>query len=189
MVNTAQMMESHYGHLFEKVIVNDDLSTAYSELQQALKRLETETQWVPVSWTHSWDPFWLEKDKKAKPAFSYYFSFNLNFLLVLVLWRLMWKKDNTTWTCVRVYEKNLFLGIIVDLDLRYGLIKTYSFYSWVLLSRVWVLEDGSSFSLGYPIIAEHRMRVWTIIKHISSFSIFNTIDLWGKKWENELLKF
>ncbi|XP_013887225.1 MAGUK p55 subfamily member 7 [Austrofundulus limnaeus] len=53
MVNTAQMMESHYGHLFEKVIVNDDLSTAYSELQQALKRLETETQWVPVSWTHS----------------------------------------------------------------------------------------------------------------------------------------
>ncbi|XP_037829271.1 MAGUK p55 subfamily member 7 [Kryptolebias marmoratus] len=53
MVNAAQMMESRYGHLFEKIIVNDDLSMAFSELQQALKRVETETHWVPVSWTHS----------------------------------------------------------------------------------------------------------------------------------------
>ncbi|MEQ2229949.1 MAGUK p55 subfamily member 7, partial [Ilyodon furcidens] len=53
MLNTAEMMESQYGHLFEKVIVNDDLTTAFSELQLALKQLETETHWVPVSWTHS----------------------------------------------------------------------------------------------------------------------------------------
>lgn len=53
MVDTAQMMEGHYGHLFEMVIVNDDLSTAFGELQLALKKMETETQWVPVSWTHS----------------------------------------------------------------------------------------------------------------------------------------
>uniref|UniRef100_A0A087XFH0 MAGUK p55 scaffold protein 7a n=2 Tax=Poecilia formosa TaxID=48698 RepID=A0A087XFH0_POEFO len=53
MLNTAEMMESQYGHLFEKVIVNDDLTTAFSELQSALKRVETGTHWVPVSWTHS----------------------------------------------------------------------------------------------------------------------------------------
>ncbi|XP_032406630.1 MAGUK p55 subfamily member 7 isoform X2 [Xiphophorus hellerii] len=53
MLNTAEMMESQYGHLFEKVIVNDDLTTAFSELQSALKRVETETHFVPVSWTHS----------------------------------------------------------------------------------------------------------------------------------------
>ncbi|XP_008436733.1 MAGUK p55 subfamily member 7 isoform X5 [Poecilia reticulata] len=53
MLNTAEMMESQYGHLFEKVIVNDDLTTAFSELQSALKKVEMETHWVPVSWTHS----------------------------------------------------------------------------------------------------------------------------------------
>ncbi|XP_065805004.1 MAGUK p55 subfamily member 7 isoform X1 [Labrus bergylta] len=53
MVKTAQTMESQYGHLFEKVIVNDDLSTAFGELRLALKKVEMETHWVPVSWTHS----------------------------------------------------------------------------------------------------------------------------------------
>ncbi|KAM6971388.1 MAGUK p55 subfamily member 7 isoform 1-T2 [Tautogolabrus adspersus] len=53
MVRTAQTMESQYGHLFEKVIVNDDLSTAFGELRLALKKVEMETHWVPVSWTHS----------------------------------------------------------------------------------------------------------------------------------------
>lgn len=53
MVRTTQLMETQYGHLFEKVIVNDDLSAAFSELRLALKKVETETHWVPVSWTHS----------------------------------------------------------------------------------------------------------------------------------------
>ncbi|XP_041670287.1 MAGUK p55 subfamily member 7 [Cheilinus undulatus] len=53
MVRTAQTMESQYGHLFEKVIVNDDLSAAFGELRLALKKVEMETHWVPVSWTHS----------------------------------------------------------------------------------------------------------------------------------------
>ncbi|KAK7881877.1 hypothetical protein WMY93_030286 [Mugilogobius chulae] len=53
MVRTAQLMETQYGHLFEKVIVNDDLSAAFSELRLALKRIETEEHWVPISWTHS----------------------------------------------------------------------------------------------------------------------------------------
>lgn len=53
MVRTAQQMEAQYGHLFEKVIVNDDLSAAFSELRLALRRIETEAHWVPVSWTHS----------------------------------------------------------------------------------------------------------------------------------------
>ncbi|XP_075994145.1 MAGUK p55 subfamily member 7-like [Genypterus blacodes] len=53
MVEAAQTMENHYGHLFEKVIVNDDLAAAFSELRLALKKVEMETQWVPISWTHS----------------------------------------------------------------------------------------------------------------------------------------
>lgn len=53
MVSTAQTMETQYGHLFDKVIVNDDLSTAFGELRLALKSVETESHWVPVSWAHS----------------------------------------------------------------------------------------------------------------------------------------
>lgn len=53
MVNTAQTMETQYSHLFEMVIVNDNLDVAFSELQLALKKVETETHWIPVSWTHS----------------------------------------------------------------------------------------------------------------------------------------
>ncbi|XP_050795049.1 MAGUK p55 subfamily member 7 isoform X3 [Gopherus flavomarginatus] len=53
MIKSAQMMESQYGHLFDKVIVNDDLTTAYNELKTTFDKLETETFWVPVSWLHS----------------------------------------------------------------------------------------------------------------------------------------
>ncbi|XP_035269569.1 MAGUK p55 subfamily member 7 isoform X2 [Anguilla anguilla] len=53
MITSAQAMESQYGHLFDKVIVNDDLTAAFSELKMALKKVETETQWVPIIWTHS----------------------------------------------------------------------------------------------------------------------------------------
>ncbi|XP_043922608.1 MAGUK p55 subfamily member 7 isoform X2 [Protopterus annectens] len=53
MIRMAQVTESQYSHLFDKVIVNDDLSSAYSELKKVLDRLETEAFWVPVSWLHS----------------------------------------------------------------------------------------------------------------------------------------
>ncbi|XP_075968654.1 MAGUK p55 subfamily member 7 isoform X1 [Anarhichas minor] len=53
MMTAAQTLEAQHGHLFEKVIVNDDLSAAFGELRLALKKVETETQWVPISWTHS----------------------------------------------------------------------------------------------------------------------------------------
>ncbi|XP_059388197.1 MAGUK p55 subfamily member 7 isoform X2 [Carassius carassius] len=53
MISSAQMMENQYSHLFEKVIVNDDLTVAFNELKQALRKVETEAHWVPVSWTHS----------------------------------------------------------------------------------------------------------------------------------------
>jgi len=53
MISASRMMENQYGHLFDKVIVNDDLTVAFSELKQALRKVETETHWVPISWTHS----------------------------------------------------------------------------------------------------------------------------------------
>ncbi|XP_036207989.1 MAGUK p55 subfamily member 7 isoform X2 [Myotis myotis] len=53
MIKSAQIMESQYGHLFDKIIVNDDLTMAFKELKTTFDKLETETHWVPVSWLHS----------------------------------------------------------------------------------------------------------------------------------------
>lgn len=53
MIKSAQIMEIQYGHLFDKVIVNDDLTTAYNELKTTFDKLERDTFWVPVSWVHS----------------------------------------------------------------------------------------------------------------------------------------
>ncbi|XP_054847328.1 MAGUK p55 subfamily member 7 isoform X2 [Eublepharis macularius] len=53
MIKSAQVMESQYGHLFDKVIVNDDLTIAYNELKTTFDKLEREVFWVPVSWVHS----------------------------------------------------------------------------------------------------------------------------------------
>lgn len=62
MVRTSEVMENQYGHLFDKVIVNDDLSTAFNELRMVLRTVETETHWVPVGWNHSWK---MEKTDKT----------------------------------------------------------------------------------------------------------------------------
>lgn len=42
MVRTSEVMENQYGHLFDKVIVNDELSAAFGELRMALRTVETE---------------------------------------------------------------------------------------------------------------------------------------------------
>lgn len=53
MIKSAQIMESQYGHLFDKTIVNDDLTVAFNELKTTFDKVETDTHWVPVSWLHS----------------------------------------------------------------------------------------------------------------------------------------
>uniref|UniRef100_A0A8D0UYQ6 MAGUK p55 subfamily member 7 n=1 Tax=Sus scrofa TaxID=9823 RepID=A0A8D0UYQ6_PIG len=53
MIKSAQIMENQYGHLFDKIIVNDDLTMAFNELKMTFDKLETDTHWVPVSWLHS----------------------------------------------------------------------------------------------------------------------------------------
>ncbi|XP_051007115.1 MAGUK p55 subfamily member 7 isoform X2 [Acomys russatus] len=53
MIKSAQIMENQYGHLFDKTIINDDLTVAFNELKTAFDKLETDTHWVPVSWLHS----------------------------------------------------------------------------------------------------------------------------------------
>jgi len=49
-IDKSREMENNHGHLFDHVIVNQDLDHAYDELLREINRLEVEPQWVPTSW-------------------------------------------------------------------------------------------------------------------------------------------
>ncbi|XP_056598678.1 MAGUK p55 subfamily member 7 isoform X2 [Triplophysa dalaica] len=50
MITSAQAIESKYCHLFDKVTINDDLAVAFTELRDQLRKIETESHWIPHSW-------------------------------------------------------------------------------------------------------------------------------------------
>ena len=50
MIRCGQRIEYHYGHYFDDIVVNGDLSAAFDELLAITRKLETQPQWVPVSW-------------------------------------------------------------------------------------------------------------------------------------------
>lgn len=50
MINTAQDVEDKYSYLFEKIIINDDLAMAFTEIRAELKKLEKESNWIPKIW-------------------------------------------------------------------------------------------------------------------------------------------
>lgn len=50
MIHSSERIEFLYGHLFDEVIENADLSAAFEKLVRAVNRVETEPLWVPASW-------------------------------------------------------------------------------------------------------------------------------------------
>nr|CAD7403264.1 unnamed protein product [Timema cristinae] len=50
MIHSSKRIEFLYSHLFDEVIVNADLSSAFEQLVRAVNRVETESLWVPASW-------------------------------------------------------------------------------------------------------------------------------------------
>ncbi|KAI4902123.1 hypothetical protein NFI96_004396 [Prochilodus magdalenae] len=53
MINAAQAMENKHGYFFERIIVNDDLALAFTEIRAELARLEKDTNWIPKTWTQA----------------------------------------------------------------------------------------------------------------------------------------
>ncbi|XP_016110701.1 MAGUK p55 subfamily member 2-like isoform X3 [Sinocyclocheilus grahami] len=49
-VDESERIQRAYSHYFDLSIVNDNLDGAYRSLRRALDRLNTDHQWVPVSW-------------------------------------------------------------------------------------------------------------------------------------------
>ena len=50
MLSIGARIEEKYGHLFDAIIINDNVVEASKELLAIIDQLETRPQWVPVTW-------------------------------------------------------------------------------------------------------------------------------------------
>lgn len=52
LVKESELLQQAYGHYFDYVIVNNDIEETIRTLQHAIDRVNTQPQWVPVSWVY-----------------------------------------------------------------------------------------------------------------------------------------
>lgn len=48
----SEMLRQMYGHFFDLTIVNNDISETIACLETAIERVQTTSQWIPVSWMY-----------------------------------------------------------------------------------------------------------------------------------------
>ncbi|KAH8866417.1 MAGUK p55 subfamily member 7 [Schistosoma japonicum] len=53
MIQTASRLEVTHGHLWDFVLINDDLPVALEQLSEMAYRIETEAFWIPKTWLNS----------------------------------------------------------------------------------------------------------------------------------------
>lgn len=46
------MLRQAYGHFFDLTIVNNDIAETIATLENAIEKVQTTPQWVPVSWLY-----------------------------------------------------------------------------------------------------------------------------------------
>ncbi|KAF1573717.1 UNVERIFIED_CONTAM: MAGUK p55 subfamily member 2, partial [Eudyptes robustus] len=51
-VEESGRIQRGYGHYFDLSLTNDDLERTFGRLREAMERLRTQPQWVPVSWVY-----------------------------------------------------------------------------------------------------------------------------------------
>ncbi|KAJ1362698.1 hypothetical protein KIN20_022350 [Parelaphostrongylus tenuis] len=49
-INNSALLHKQYGHLFDAVIVNEDLEESFAQLVRLINDLETKPTWVPLCW-------------------------------------------------------------------------------------------------------------------------------------------
>ena len=51
-IEESSRLERQYRHMFDAVLVNDNMEATYKELIEELRRSREESQWVPVQWVY-----------------------------------------------------------------------------------------------------------------------------------------
>lgn len=79
-IEKSAKLENNFGHLFDFVIVNDDISRATEELIKVAGSVSKDLQWVPAAWVE-------QKDGSLNPSKyqKYAYLINQNKLLYIML--------------------------------------------------------------------------------------------------------
>lgn len=48
----SEMLRQMYGHFFDLTIVNNDIGDTIAALENAIDKVHSTSQWVPVSWLY-----------------------------------------------------------------------------------------------------------------------------------------
>ena len=48
----SDLLEKAYGHYFDHKIINNDISETIAQLEEAIDKVCSSPQWVPVSWVY-----------------------------------------------------------------------------------------------------------------------------------------
>nr|CAH8876248.1 unnamed protein product [Trichobilharzia regenti] len=65
MIQTAARLEVTHGHLWDFVLVNDDLPVALEQLSEMAYRIETEAFWVPRIWLNSTTDYYSSENNRS----------------------------------------------------------------------------------------------------------------------------
>lgn len=121
MLDSAETMERHYGHLFDKVIVNGDIAMAFRELKEDLKRIEeASVQWIPAEWVCT-SPTRVRRSCGHLSGFIWTLTFYLDIKMTSVVKFPIWLK-NMFMLCLDEDCINAFIKKYTNKRKRKGLI-------------------------------------------------------------------
>lgn len=52
LIKESDLLKSSYGPFFDLTIINNDIEETIRTLEQAMEKLPTSAQWIPVSWIY-----------------------------------------------------------------------------------------------------------------------------------------
>ncbi|CAK5070764.1 unnamed protein product [Meloidogyne enterolobii] len=52
LVKESEMLSQSFGHLFDLILVNNDIDETIRQLERVVEKLSATPQWVPISWVY-----------------------------------------------------------------------------------------------------------------------------------------
>jgi len=52
LIRESEQLRKTYGHLFDMVLVNNDIEETIQVLETTMEKIHSQPQWIPVSWVY-----------------------------------------------------------------------------------------------------------------------------------------
>ena len=106
MLSIGTRIEEKYGHLFDAIIINDNVVEASKELLAVIDQLETRPQWVPITWVQ-----WLKGQQIWVERLLCVYGWSLYILEDKLLWKAVNKWKDVEW---ETYEMVSWAQLLVN---------------------------------------------------------------------------